>query len=90
MIPFGCDFTFQNANMMFKNMDRLIAAINMYSDELQATARYSTLSDYAAAVKATNTPLKTRTEDFFPYADNGASYWTGTLGRWFLVWFLVY
>ena len=77
LIPFGCDFTFQNANMMFKNMDRLIDTINEYSGELGATARYSSLSDYAAFVKSTNTTFIRRQEDFFPYADNGASYWTG-------------
>jgi len=77
VIPFGCDFTFQNANMMFKNMDRLIETINTYSDLLGATARYSSLSDYAAAAKAANASWITRTQDFFPYADNGGSYWTG-------------
>jgi hypothetical protein len=109
LIPFGCDFTFQNANMMFKNMDALIAAINKHSAELGATARYTTLDDYAAAAKAagagtmralaaaptwadasaltnmTGQPtgmhardgLVVRTDDFYPYADNSRSYWTG-------------
>eukprot|EP00732_Lithocolla_globosa_P001614 Lithocolla_globosa_v1_NODE_831_length_3216_cov_37.534641.p2 type:complete len:179 gc:universal NODE_831_length_3216_cov_37.534641:489-1025(+) len=67
LIPFGCDFTYQNANQMFKNMDKLIEAVNHYTD-LQANVRYSTLSDYAAHVKELmNFP--THQEDFFPYMD---------------------
>ena len=77
LIPFGCDFTFQNANMMFKNMDLLIDAINRYSSQLNAVARYTTLDDYAAAVKASSSNWTVRTEDFYPYADNSRSYWTG-------------
>ena len=77
LIPFGCDFTFQNANMMFKNMDLLIDAINRYSGQLNAVARYTSLDDYAAAVKQATTNWTVRTEDFYPYADNGRSYWTG-------------
>ena len=77
LIPFGCDFTFQNANMMFKNMDLLIDAINRYSTQLNAVARYTTLDDYAAAVKASTSNWTVRTDDFYPYADNSRSYWTG-------------
>lgn len=55
----------------------MIDTINQYSGQLGATARYSTLSDYTAFVKSTNTTWIDRQEDFFPYADNGGSYWTG-------------
>ena len=50
----------------------------MYSEELNATARYSTLSDYTAHVRSIPASAgKTITKDFFPYADNRMSYWTG-------------
>jgi len=53
--------------MIHKNVDRLIDAINKYSDQLGATARYTTIDDYAEAVK----PLRegqweTYEGDFFP------------------------
>jgi hypothetical protein len=39
--------------------------------------RYSTLTDYFNAVAAAAVPVPTFTGDFFPYADNEDSYWTG-------------
>mmetsp|Transcript_3370 Transcript_3370/g.4180 ORF Transcript_3370/g.4180 Transcript_3370/m.4180 type:complete len:766 (-) Transcript_3370:54-2351(-) len=77
LIPFGCDFNFQNAWMKYKNMDKLIAYINEHSEELGIRAQYSTLSDYFAAVRASGETWTTREIDFFPYIDNNQSYWTG-------------
>jgi hypothetical protein len=34
LIPMGCDFNFQNANMKYKNMDKLINYINANSDSV--------------------------------------------------------
>ena len=70
LIPFGCDFMFQNAWMKYKNMDKLIAYINEHSTELGIRAQYSTLSDYFEAVHNTNTTWTVREFDFFPYIDN--------------------
>lgn len=70
LIPLGCDFNFQNAWMKYKNMDKLISYINEHSNELRIKAQYSTLSDYFAAVQATNTTWTVRDFDFFPYIDN--------------------
>eukprot|EP00741_Cyanophora_paradoxa_P016299 tig00020911_g15738.t1 len=126
LIPFGCDFSFQNALMKYKNMDRLIKHINENSASLRARAQYSTLSDFFDAVHAWRPPAPTpapapapppepepepapappagvsdarggrpafpspaepRTpsdifptltdQDFYPYADGPAAYWTG-------------
>ena len=70
LIPFGCDFNFQNAWMKYKNMDKLIDYINDHSYELGIRARYSTLSDYFSAVHNTNQTWTVRTFDFFPYINN--------------------
>eukprot|EP00002_Diphylleia_rotans_P015223 TRINITY_DN2949_c0_g1_i3.p1 TRINITY_DN2949_c0_g1~~TRINITY_DN2949_c0_g1_i3.p1 ORF type:complete len:804 (+),score=157.64 TRINITY_DN2949_c0_g1_i3:64-2475(+) len=77
LIPFGCDFTYQNARMVFKNLDLLMDYINENSERLNAKVQYSTLSDYMAAVKRDGANWPLWQQDFFPYADNSASYWTG-------------
>ena len=83
LIPFGCDFNFQNAWMKYKNMDKLITYINQNSEELGIRAQYSTLYDYFNALNEyQNNPTspvdwEVRTVDFFPYADNNESYWSG-------------
>lgn len=38
---------------------------------------WSLLSEYFGAVSAENLPYSTFAGDFFPYADNEESYWTG-------------
>ena len=71
---------------MFKNMDRIIDAINQYT-ELGATARYTSLSDYVEHVSNLNSSWITREKDFFPYADGGDSYWTGIFYYFFIFFF---
>lgn len=80
LVAFGDDFKFKNAEYQFSNMQRLIEYIN--SHETDVTIRFATLSDYFDAVFAeakakaiTFPPLFMG--DFFPYADNGNSFWTG-------------
>ena len=78
LLPFGCDFTFQNAHMVYKNVDRLIEYINAHTKELGATVRYSTPTEYLRAVQEQyqgDWPVVEN--DFFPYADGNASYWSG-------------
>ena len=81
LIPFGCDFNFQNALMKYKNMDLLIEYINQHSEELGIQAQYSTLTDYFNDVynyqTLTNKFWGVRAEDFFPYASDNISYWAG-------------
>ena len=82
IVPFGCDFNFQNALMKYKNMDKLIDYINQHSTELGITAQYSTLSDYFEAVHSTQTTWSRHSFDFFPYIDNSMRYATPTSWEW--------
>lgn len=77
LVPFGDDFKFKAADRQFGNMDRLMEHINANSDSLNMRVQYSTLSDYFQAVAATETKHSVMEGDFFPYADNEDSYWTG-------------
>eukprot|EP01133_Synstelium_polycarpum_P001460 gene1460-1693_t len=76
LIPFGCDFAYMNANMYFKNIDKLIAYINDHP-ELGLNVLYSTPSTYIEAVNAANLVWEVKTDDLFPYADGPDAYWTG-------------
>ncbi|EFC40940.1 predicted protein [Naegleria gruberi] len=75
LIPFGNDFRFQKANLMFDNMDLLISYINKNFQRFGVNMRYSTLSEYFEQVhNKTNPnvfPVKTYNSDsysdYFPY-----------------------
>ncbi|CAG9764084.1 unnamed protein product [Ceutorhynchus assimilis] len=81
LIPMGQDFAYQNAEMWFMNMDKLIKYINGREiDGKQYNIMYSTPACYAYAVHnetkgILNANLKT--DDFFPYASDKNAYWTG-------------
>lgn len=66
MIMMATDFSMENAFTWFRNIDRLIAAVNANGTY---NAFYSTPSIYTAA-KAATTALPLRTEDVMPYADD--------------------
>jgi hypothetical protein len=68
LIPFGCDFQFENAHMEFKNMDKVIKYINSHPDEYNMTLKYSTPSIYVDAVHAAGLGWELNQFDFFPYA----------------------
>ena len=72
----GDDFTYQNAAMVYKNMDKLIGLINGNST-YDMTLLYSTPEEYLEAVHSLNTTWPLKTDDFFPYADWPYAYWTG-------------
>jgi alpha-mannosidase II len=80
LVPFGDDFKFKQAARQFSSMDNVINAVNN-NHELNVAVRYSTLSEYFQAVHRESTVKKTNFPvyrgDFFPYADNGDSYWSG-------------
>ncbi|KAF7265915.1 hypothetical protein GWI33_020660 [Rhynchophorus ferrugineus] len=82
MIPMGRDFSYQDAEMWYRNLDKLIKHINnkqeFYGKKYHAF--YSTPSCYTAAVQqesggVLSSPLKT--DDFLPYASDPHQYWTG-------------
>jgi len=77
MLSWGCDFMYQNAHMMFKNIEKLMAYVNANQATFNARMIYSTPSIYADAIKTANPTLPTKTDDFMPYADGPHSYWSG-------------
>ncbi|VDK86332.1 unnamed protein product [Dibothriocephalus latus] len=81
-VPMGCDFTYENANQNFVNMDRLIRYVNA----MQGTAGskvnllYSSPTCYTKAVNLEfnrQGTIASRGGDFFPYASSSTAYWTG-------------
>ncbi|KAH8869298.1 Lysosomal alpha-mannosidase [Schistosoma japonicum] len=82
MVLMGCDFTYENANMNYKNMDKLIAYVNQRQklNGSQVNLLYSTPACYTKAVNDAFNQIGTITRrggDFFPYASGPYSYWTG-------------
>lgn len=89
MILMGSDFNYQDANMYFTNIDKLITGLNQnvnfllkihlsfqYKNNL--TAFYSTPSCYTQAIKnVSGVQWPQKYTDFFPYASDPESYWTG-------------
>jgi lysosomal alpha-mannosidase len=77
MFSWGCDFMYQNAHMMYKNIEKIMDYINANQNIYNARMFYSTPSMYADAIKMANPPLPSKTDDFMPYADDPHSYWSG-------------
>ncbi|CAH0730858.1 unnamed protein product, partial [Brenthis ino] len=79
IVTMGGDFTYQDAAMWYKNLDKLIEYANMKSakDGLNIKLFYSTPNCYLKAVKDSNPTLPTKQDDFFPYASDPTAYWTG-------------
>nr|XP_022916135.1 lysosomal alpha-mannosidase-like [Onthophagus taurus] len=79
LVTMGGDFTYQAAEMYFINMDRLIAGFKKLRPDINVI--YSTPSCYVKAVneaaKAQDITYQVKTDDFFPYASDAHSYWTG-------------
>ncbi|KAK7602000.1 hypothetical protein V9T40_009441 [Parthenolecanium corni] len=75
-VTFGNDFTYSVASAWFKNMDKLIKYTNNRSTDFNLL--YSTPSCYLQAINSQNLtwPAK-EDDDFFPYASDEHSYWTG-------------
>ncbi|KAI3712813.1 hypothetical protein L1987_71379 [Smallanthus sonchifolius] len=74
MWTMGEDFKYQYAESWFKQMDKLIHYVNM---DGRVNALYSTPSIYTDAKLASNISWPLKTHDYFPYANNEDSYWTG-------------
>jgi lysosomal alpha-mannosidase len=78
LVPMGCDFQFENAQVNFKNMDKLIKYVNARQvNGSRVNLLYSTPSCYTYAVNRLNLTYSWKVDDFFPYADSPHSYWTG-------------
>jgi hypothetical protein len=74
----GEDFRFSNAHKYFISSDNLI---NYWNTELYEKTniwlKYSTPSMYVDAVNQQEIDWPVKYDDFFPYADHEAAYWTG-------------
>ncbi|KAJ8898443.1 hypothetical protein PR048_003803 [Dryococelus australis] len=78
MLTMGGDFNYMEAHMNYKNMDKLIRLVNgLQTNGSEIHLLYSTPSCYLKAVHEANVTLTTKTDDFFPYASDEHSYWTG-------------
>ena len=70
----GSDFQYENANEWFSNLDKLIHYTNL---DGRINVFYSDPYSFTKAQNAANLTWTLKTDDFFPYADNPYSYWTG-------------
>jgi hypothetical protein len=76
LVLFGDDFQYMQADQNYAQMDRMINYINAkYGDKYRL--KYSTPSEYIAAVSKHNVKWPIKYDDGFPYSDKGNSYWTG-------------
>ena len=73
----GCDYQFQNAELVYRSTDWIIDTINAHP-EWGVHVQYTTPREYLAKVKAsavatdTKFPVKTNGSHFFPFGD-----WSG-------------
>ncbi len=74
MIPWGCDYMYQNAALMYESTDKLIDTINAHTDTWGVHAQYATPSEYLSAVRKSNAtfPVKPAGSNFFPFTS-----WSG-------------
>ncbi|XP_031623847.1 lysosomal alpha-mannosidase-like isoform X1 [Contarinia nasturtii] len=78
IITMGGDFTYEYAELYYASLDRLIRHINERQlSGLKVNAFYSTPSCYLKALYDTNIAWPTKSDDFFPYASDPHSFWTG-------------
>jgi lysosomal alpha-mannosidase len=74
----GSDFQYTNANIWFKNLDKLIYYVNQrQKNGSKINIFYSTPSCYLYSLYKSNSTWSTKNDDFFPYAHRGHSFWTG-------------
>ncbi|XP_061512042.1 lysosomal alpha-mannosidase [Anopheles gambiae] len=78
LLTMGGDFTYMDANVYFKNMDKLIKYTNaLQSNGSNVNVFYSTPSCYLKALHDVGITWPTKSDDFFPYASDPHSFWTG-------------
>ena len=77
LIPWGCDYQYQNADLMYNSTDWIVDTINAHP-EWGVHVQYTTPSEYLAAVKShavhenIEFPVKSNGTSFFPFND-----WSG-------------
>ncbi|XP_011704639.1 PREDICTED: lysosomal alpha-mannosidase isoform X1 [Wasmannia auropunctata] len=76
ILTMGGDFTYQHAEMYFMNLDKLIRYTNKRNGSM-VNVIYSTPSCYLKALNDLNLQWPTKSDDFFPYASDPHSFWTG-------------
>ena len=69
MFLMGQDFTFQNANVNYKNLDKLIKHMNAQKEKYKMNLVYSTPSCYVKALNDAGHTWPTKTDDYFPHAN---------------------
>jgi lysosomal alpha-mannosidase len=65
-VTFGCDFQYDNSNINFKNMDKLMEHINSRPNQFNMTLIYSTPNTYVDTLNKKNLTWSLKTDDFFP------------------------
>ncbi|XP_076428082.1 lysosomal alpha-mannosidase-like isoform X2 [Peromyscus maniculatus bairdii] len=72
------NFHYEDANMWFKNMDKLIRLVNEQQAEgSKVHVLYSTPTCYLWELNKANLTWSVKEDDFFPYADGPHMFWTG-------------
>ncbi|XP_056266285.1 lysosomal alpha-mannosidase isoform X2 [Pseudoliparis swirei] len=78
IMTMGSDFQYENANLWYKNLDKLIRYVNgRQAGGERVHLLYSTPSCYLQELHAANLTWPLKTDDFFPYADAAHDLWTG-------------
>ncbi|TRY82085.1 hypothetical protein DNTS_024091 [Danionella cerebrum] len=78
IMTMGSDFQYENANLWYKNMDKLIKYVNaLQAKGSKVNVLYSTPSCYLQELNQANLTWPLKTDDFFPYADDAHDFWTG-------------
>lgn len=78
IMTMGSDFQYENANLWYKNLDKLISYVNaQQTNGSKVNVLYSTPSCYLQELHRANQTWALKTDDFFPYADDAHDFWTG-------------
>lgn len=78
VMTMGSDFQYENANMWFKNLDKLIRLVNaQQANGSRVNVLYSTPACYLWELNKANLTWMVKQDDFFPYADGPHKFWTG-------------
>uniref|UniRef100_A0A671TYK4 Alpha-mannosidase n=1 Tax=Sparus aurata TaxID=8175 RepID=A0A671TYK4_SPAAU len=78
IMTMGSDFQYENANLWYKNLDKLIHYVNaQQANGIKVNVLYSTPSCYLQELHRTNLTWALKNDDFFPYADDAHDFWTG-------------
>ncbi|XP_074108776.1 lysosomal alpha-mannosidase II isoform X1 [Cotesia typhae] len=76
IITMGGDFTYQQSEMYFMNLDKLIRYTNkIYGSEVNVF--YSTPSCYLKSLNEAQISWPSKSDDFFPYSSDPHAFWTG-------------